>query len=189
MKRVEQAVLVGSFLAFSWLSMQIVHELGHVFGAWMTKAEVKEVVLYPLIISRTDLGHNPHPSVVVWAGPFVGATLPLFVFIVAKFLGSPGIYLFRFFAGFCLIANGVYVACGPADGFLDTGIMADHGTPYWLMILFGFLTAPLGLYLWHNQAEHFGFGNAQGKVSRSAASVSAALLGMIVSVELVAKSI
>ena len=188
MKRIEQAILVATFLGFSWLAMQAVHELGHVVGAWLTQAEVVEVMLHPCAISRTDLGHNPQPSVVVWAGPAVGAVLPLFVFLIAKACRSPGVYLFRFFAGFCLIANGAYIAFGPADGAADTGVMLQHGSPRWLMVLFGMLTAPLGLYLWHRQGEHFGLGAAEGKVDRQAAIVSASLLVAIVAVELIVDS-
>ncbi|NQU25285.1 MAG: hypothetical protein HQ567_28710 [Candidatus Nealsonbacteria bacterium] len=185
MRRLDQIILIATFLAFSWLAMQVVHELGHVVGAWLTKAEVMKVALHPCIISRTDIGHNPHPSVVVWAGPIVGAILPVFVFLVAKVCRCPGVYLFRFFAGFCLIANGAYIAFGPGDGGADTGVMMQHGSPRWLMVLFGILTAPLGLYLWHGQGEHFGLAEAQGNVSRQAAIVSALLLVGIVVAEVV----
>jgi len=32
MKRLDQIVLIGTFIGFSWLAMQVVHELGHVLG-------------------------------------------------------------------------------------------------------------------------------------------------------------
>ena len=188
MKRLEQTILIATFLAFSWLAMQAVHELGHSVGAWLTRAEVIKVALHPCIISRTDIGHNPHPSVVVWAGPIIGSVLPLLAFLVAKVGRFPGVYLFRFFAGFCLIANGVYIAFGPADGAADTGVMIQHGSPRWVMVLFGMFTAPFGLYLWHRQGKHFGLGEAKGKVSHQAAIVSASLLVAIVGVELMIDS-
>ena len=188
MKRTEQTILIATFLAFSWLAMQAVHELGHVVGAWLTKAEVTKVALHPCIISRTDLGRNPRPSVVVWAGPIIGSVLPLLALFVARACRSPGVYLFQFFAGFCLIANGAYIAFGPADGAADTGIMIQHGSPRWIMVLFGIFTAPLGLYLWHRQGRHFGLGEAKGKVSRHAAIVSASLLAAIAGVELMINS-
>ena len=188
MKRIEQTILIATFFAFSWLAMQAVHEFGHVVGAGLSKAEVIKVALHPCIISRTDLGHNPHPSVVVWAGPIIGSVLPLLAFLVATVCRFPGVYLFRFFAGFCLIANGVYLAFGPADGAADTGVMMQHGSPRWTMVLFGILTAPFGLYLWHRQGRHFGLGEAKGKVSRQAAIVSASLLVAIAGVELIINS-
>ena len=188
MKRLEQVILIVTFFGFSWLAMQAVHEFGHVVGAWMTGAEITKVVLHPCIISRTDLGYNPHPSVVVWAGPIIGSVLPLWAFLVAKVCRSPGIYLFRFFAGFCLIANGIYIAFSPAEGGADSGVMILHGSPRWVMILFGLLTAPLGLYLWHRQGVFFGLGEAKGKVDRRAVIVSALVFLVIAGVELAINS-
>lgn len=185
MKRFEQILLVASFLAFSWLAMQVVHELGHVVGAYMTGAKVERVVLHPWSISRTDLGSNLRPGVVAWAGPLLGALLPLLIFLVAKVCRTPGIYLVRFFAAFCLIANGAYIALGPADGLLDSTVMAQAGTPRAAMLLFGLFTVPVGLYLMHGQGEHFGLGEAKGKVSRSAVVVSIALLITLVGIELI----
>lgn len=184
MKRFEQAILIITFIAFSWLAMQAVHELGHVVAAWLTKAEIIRIALHPCIISQTEIGHNPHPSIVVWAGPLVGSVLPLLAWLLAKVCRAPGVYLFRFFAGVCLIANGVYIAFGPSEGLADTGVMMEHGSPRWLMALFGIITVPLGLYLWHRQGKHFGLGEAKGHVSRSAAVVSALLLILLAGVEL-----
>lgn len=188
MKKVEQTILILSFLAFSWLAMQAVHELGHISGAWLTKADVTKVALHPFILSRTDLGSNPHPHVVVWSGPLAGVLIPLLALLLAGLFRSPGIYLFRFFAGFCLIVNGVYIAFGPAAGAADTGVMIQHGSPRWLMVLFGILTVPSGLYLWHNQGKYFGLGEAGGQVSRSAAIVSAVLLVVLAGIELIVNS-
>ncbi|MFC1494804.1 hypothetical protein ACFL6W_05955 [Thermodesulfobacteriota bacterium] len=188
MKRVEQTILIVTFLAFSWLAMQAVHELGHIVGAWLTKAEVTKVALHPFILSRTDLGSNPHPAVVVWSGPLAGTLIPLLALLLAGLFRSPGFYLFRFFAGFCLIANGVYITFGSATGAADTGIMMQHGSPRWLMVLFGILTVPLGLYLWHNQGRYFGLGKAGGQVSRSATITSVVLLIVLAGIELIVNS-
>jgi hypothetical protein len=92
--------------------MQVVHETGHVLLARLTGGEVIKVALHPLIVSRTDLGENPHPLAVVWGGPLVGSLLPLLVFALAAAFRLPGAYLIRFIAGFCLIANGVYIGIG-----------------------------------------------------------------------------
>ena len=75
--RLHQALLMGSTLVLSWLGMMAVHEFGHVLGAWLSGGTIAKVVLHPLTISRTDLAHNPHPLLVVWAGPAVGVLLPL----------------------------------------------------------------------------------------------------------------
>jgi hypothetical protein len=98
---------------------------------------------------------------------------------------APGVYLFRFFAGFCLIANGVYIGVGRflAEG-ADPWVMTENGSPRWLLVAYGLVTCPLGLYLWHRQGPHFGLGEARGAVSKGAALTSMALLLAIVGVEL-----
>src|SRR5262245_57164104 len=106
MKRLHQVVLIGSTVLGSWLGMQAVHESGHVLGAWWTGGRVAQVVLQPLTISRTDLADNPCPLVVVWAGPVVGVVVPLLLWGLAAAAGLPGAFVLRFFAGFCLLANG-----------------------------------------------------------------------------------
>jgi hypothetical protein len=186
MKRLAQILLIVTFTGFSWLAMQVVHEAGHVLIARMTGGEVIKVALHPFIVSRTDLGENPHPLAVVWGGPIVGSVLPLLVFGLAVACRLPAVYLFRFFAGFCLIANGVYIGVGwaLADG-ADPSVMTENGSPVWALVLFGLLTAPLGLYLWHRQGPHFGLGAAKGNVSMRVALVSAVLFLALTGTELI----
>src|SRR5438034_5975521 len=102
MKRFHQALLIACTVLASWLGMQAVHESGHVLGAWLTGGRVARVVFHPLTISRTDLDHNPSPLIVVWAGPVVGAAVPLLVWAVVGATRFPGAFVLRFFAGFCL---------------------------------------------------------------------------------------
>jgi hypothetical protein len=105
---------------------------------------------------------------------------------LAERLRSPGTYLFRFFAGFCLVANGVYIGVGHflADG-ADPYVMLENGSPRWLLVLFGAVAFPLGLFLWHRQGTHFGLGNARGNVNLQATCISAALLVVLISAELI----
>jgi hypothetical protein len=175
MKRLHQAVLIASTLLGSWLGMQAAHELGHVLGAWLTGARVARVVLHPLTSSRTDLAENPSPLVVVWAGPVVGVLLPLAFWGIAAAWRIRGAYVLRFFAGFCLVANGAYLAGGSFGRIADCGEMLRHGTPIWALWLFGAATLPLGLWLWHGQGPHFGLGAAQGRVDRAVASAALAV--------------
>src|SRR5436190_23321694 len=112
MHRVRPIALIIATLAGSWLAMQAVHELGHVLGAWLTGGRVARVVLHPLTISRTDLADNPKPLVVVWAGPLVGVALPTLLWAAAAAARRPGAFVLRFFAGFCLLTNGLYIGLG-----------------------------------------------------------------------------
>jgi hypothetical protein len=184
MKRLDQIILIVTFLGFSWLAMQAVHELGHVLGAVATGGQVSRVVLHPCEFSRTDVAVNPHPLAVAWAGPAVGTALPLGAFLLASGFRIRGGYLLRFFAGFCLVANGAYLAAGSSQGLADAGDMLRHGSRAWHLMLFGVATIPLGLYLWNGLGPHFGLGPAQGRVNHAAALASLALLGLLVGAEL-----
>jgi hypothetical protein len=199
MNRVHQAVLIFSTLLGSWLGMQDVHELGHVAGAWLTGGRVSKVVLDPLTISRTDLAENPRPLIVVWGGPTFGVLLPLALWLTARavrlpqfFLfpsplagegsgvrgsevtqtaarGLPGTFVLRFFAGFCLIANGCYLGAGSFTHIGDAGEMLKHGAAPWHLWLFAALTVPTGLWLWNGLGPHFGLAKTAGGVDRGVA--------------------
>jgi hypothetical protein len=185
MKRIDQILLIGSFIGFSWLALQAVHELGHVIGAVTTGGTVTRVVLHPCTISRTDVHPNPHALFEVWAGPIVGVLLPCVIYLLALALRSPGVFLFRFFAGFCLIANGVYIgAAWLAEGGADAGDLLRLGASHWQLVLFGLLTVPLGFYLWHGLGPKFGLGTAKGVVNQSAALTSVSLFVILATVEI-----
>src|SRR5262245_57162160 len=166
--------------------MQAAHESGHVLGAALTGGRVARVVLHPLAISRTDLARNPRPVAVAWAGPLVGALAPLLLWAAAAGLRSPAAFVLRFFAGFCLVANGAYLAAGSYGRIGDAGDLLRHGAPAWPLRLFGLLAVPAGLWLWHRQGPHFGLGAAGGRVNRGVAYaglvafVSLVALGLLV---------
>jgi hypothetical protein len=180
LRRVRQIILIGSTILGSWLGMQAVHELGHVLGAWATGAHVTQVVLTPTTISRTDVTNNTSLLIVAWAGPVIGVGLPMVIWSLAHAAGLLGAFVLRFFAGFCFLANGLYIGLGSFGRVGDCGEMLRHGSSLWQLWLFGAVTAPLGLALWHRQGASFGLGAAQGRVSCSAAyttfSVCLALL-------------
>ena len=181
MTRLHQGVLIVSTLLGSWLGMQAVHESGHVIGAWLTGGQVDQVVLYPLTISRTDLQQNPRPLLVVWAGPVFGVLCPLVLWLAAAGLHMAGAFVLRFFAGFCLIANGAYIGAGSFDRVGDCGVMLRHGSALWQLWLFGAVTVPAGLWLWHRQGQHFGLGPSRGRVRPGVAYASlVACIGLMV---------
>jgi hypothetical protein len=168
-RRLHQSVLIGSAIAGAWLGMQAVHEFGHVLGAWATGGDVSRVVLHPLTISRTDIAHTPHPLVVVWSGPVAGVALPLMLWAVAAAVGLRGSYMLRFFAGFCLLGNGLYIGAASFARVGDCGDLLRHGAELWQLWLFGAVTASIGLALWHGLGAHFGLGSANGHVDHRVA--------------------
>lgn len=149
MPRFYQLLFVISLVAICWLAMMGVHELGHVIGGLLTGGSVSQVILHPLSISRTDLSDNPYPAIVVWAGPILGVLIPLVLLMIVRRLQWSQIRFVQFFVGFCLIANGAYIAGGSWDGIGDCGVMLHTGTPLWIMWSFGLLTIPTGFLLWH----------------------------------------
>ena len=184
MQRFRQMVLILSFVAFSWLGFMVVHEFGHALTAWITGGSVALVVLHPLQISWTTFRSNPHAQLVAWGGPFWGALLPLLFLIIARLLRSPGLYLFRFFAGFCLIANGLYLVVDSFGRGGDGGTLIRSGASPWELWLFGVCTVPIGFWLWHRLGSHFGLGAANGRVSGRAVLASVVLLAVTVVGEL-----
>ena len=184
MSRFHQCVLIVATLALSWLGMQAVHEFGHVLGARLCGGQVAKVMLHPATISYTKLAENPNPLLVTWLGPLVGIALPLVAFAIARYAKLPGWYLVQFFAGFCMVANGAFLAFGSFHRIGDAGDLLTHGTPIVLLWLFGLITIPIGLCLWNGLGSYFGLGASCGQVSRTATCIVLALLIAIVSLEL-----
>jgi hypothetical protein len=149
---------LAALLLLSWLPLQAVHELGHVVAAWATGGKVIQVVLHPLAISRTDLSPNPSPLTVAWAGPLVGVAIPRALAGLARLMAPHLRPYADFFAGFCLIANGAYIGLGAFNSIGDAGDLLRHGAPLGLLLAFGAVTFPAGLYLWHRASYTFGFG-------------------------------
>ena len=181
-QRFHQFVLITGLTCFSWLAMMLVHESGHVLGAWLTGGKMQRLIWHPLTFSRTDIDPNPSPLVVVWSGPLVGICVPFVGAGVASVLRLRVAYVVVFFAGFCLIANGAYISLGIADRIGDAGDMVRWGTPMWLMVLFGVVTVPAGLWLWHRGSPQLGFGRPRQRIAASHAygALIAALLLFVI---------
>jgi hypothetical protein len=185
LKRVHQIILITSTIAISWLGMMIVHEAGHVIGAWSSGGTVSKVVLHPLQFSWTDVSHNPHPLWVVWAGPVFGVLAPLAAWGIAARFKAPFDYLLRFFAGFCLLANGAYLGLGVFDWVGDAGDLLALGASPWHLWLFGAVCIPIAFVFWHGLGPKFGLREARGRVNQRHAFVILGLLSAVVLVEVV----
>jgi len=161
-----------------------VHEFGHVLGAIVTGGSIERVVLHPLEISRTDIAPNPRPEIVVWSGPVIGCVLPLAIFAAVPRRFTTLNNVARFFAGFCLIANGTYISFGSYSAVGDCGEMLRTGTPLWAMFCYGAATIPLGFYLWNGLGSIVQFFGNPSIVSSKIAYITLGLLLVVVIMEL-----
>lgn len=178
-------VLASVTLLLSWLLMQAVHEFGHVCGALATGGTVRRVVLVPWELSRTDLQMNPQPLVVCWSGPILGVVLPIVVWLILYGRGASSAFWFRFFAGFCLIANGAYLGVGVWTHDGDAGDLLRYGAPVWNLCVFGIVTVVAGFFFWHRLGAAFGFGAEAQVVSQRAANMALIWLLFVVLAECV----
>lgn len=178
--RVWQIALIVSMLCLSWLGMMAVHELGHVLHAWASGGTVWRVILHPLAISVTYYRHNPHPHFVAWGGALWGSLLPLGLLGLVQFARRRLACLFRFFAAFCLLANGVYIGL---DAFVQAGdgrTLVRGGSPRWLLVAFGCAAVGASALLWNGLGPSFGLGTPSKPVGRRAVvGVVVALVALI----------
>jgi hypothetical protein len=135
-------------LAWWWL-MMAVHELGHVLGCLVTGARIEAVILWPWTISATLRSGSHHPRLDTWAGRVIGALLPLTLWLACRRRSGPGRWPGGW-AGFCLVANGVYLGAGWIDLVGDAGDLRRLGTPVWALVGSGVIGVGTGLLLWHH---------------------------------------
>ena len=163
-KRICIARIVMTTCVGSWYAMMAAHEFGHVVGAWLSGGRVERIVLEFFSFSRTDVSPNPHPLIVVWAGPIVGSLLPLLAWATNRLINKTSDLIARFWAAFCLLANGLYIGAGSFGRIGDAGDMLAAGSPMWMLVTFGIITAAAGLALFNGLGPRFGFG-PNGRIS------------------------
>lgn len=133
----------------AWLAMLALHESGHVLNALLSGGQPRSASIPLWGFSYTELASNPFPQFVAWGGFVWGSALPLLFVLAGLRVGGRIRRAALFFGGFCLIANGVYLAAGQFDAVGDAGDLLRHGVPRWLLIVCGVSATALGLWLWH----------------------------------------
>jgi hypothetical protein len=185
--RFHQALLIFSTIASSWLAMMGVHEFGHVMNAWLSGGTVSRVALHPLVFSRTDFVRNPQPLFTAWGGALWGIAIPILIWVICRRFFKRYAFLAAFFAGFCLIANGAYLAGGSfltRVGGDDAGVILQNGGERWQLLLYGLPVVAAGLWFWNGLGANFGLRKEQGEVDRTAAWGMTGLLLSIIMVEI-----
>jgi uncharacterized membrane protein len=141
-------------------------------------------MLHPLTISFTDVRPNPQPLVVAWGGVVWGSLLPLGAWLACRAILPNYAWLAKFFAGFCLIANGIYLAAAAWQPVGDAQMLLQLGTPQWLLVLVGVCAVAAGLCCWNGLGRYFGW-KRNGEVDVRTAWAVAALVVATVALELV----
>jgi len=155
MKLVLSSVFLVNTLITLWYGMMLTHETGHILAALATGGHIDYLAFPALGFSRTEISDNPHPLIVAWGGPGLGSILPL----IATFALRPfkiRTHLLDLFTGFCLLANGIYIAIGSFDKIGDAGDLLRHGSPIWTLWLFGGLAIVAGMAVWHSLGRSLG---------------------------------
>lgn len=133
----------------SWYGMMALHEAGHCVAAWSTGSVVARIHFPPIGFSQTVLAANPNPLVVAWAGPVGGVAIAMLLLGLSRHLRRPAQQALRYFAGFSLIANGLYLGLGGFERVGDCAELLNHGAKLWQLIVFGIGASALGVYSWH----------------------------------------
>ena len=95
----------------------------------------------------------------------------------------------RFFAGFCLIANGCYLGYGVVEPIGDAEELVRLDVPTWLFGVFGAIAIPSGLRLWQGLGPEFGIGPVGKAISWKAALIAFAALSAVIALELATTSV
>lgn len=140
--------------------MMSIHEAGHAVGAVAAGGHVTRVVLSPISFSRTDVAPNPAPLTVVWCGPLIGAALPCLLCAAVTLLRWPFRRWLKALSGFCLVANGLYLASGTVTPAGDTQELIRLGVPPPILCAVGVPLLISGLWLWHTLGRRWGLADA-----------------------------
>jgi len=146
------AAAVGLYAG--WLGMLAVHEFGHAAAAVATGARIERIEIPLWGFSRTDVVDPRAPALILWCGILVGALVPwaAALLVPRRARTRP---VAEFFAGFCGIANGAYLAVGcwlPAG---DAAELMRLGAPRAVLVLVGAVLIAIGLHFWHRLGPRF----------------------------------
>ncbi len=168
-----RSLLLLSSAALYWLLFMAIHESGHILAAFLTGGHVTHIVLHPLALSRTDVSPNPHPMAVCWTGPLWGAVAPLVLWAIWRAVATSGQKWLQGLAGFCLIANGAYLASGIGWPAGDTDDLLRMGVRVWWLPVVGVPLTGVGLVFLHRLGPRLGTGQM------SATAIRGALIGTV----------
>lgn len=143
----------------AWYVMLATHELGHGLHALLSGVTVLNIN-FPLIgFPYTQVGTPTRSLFLLWGGFIWGCGIPMSAyFAVCAMKNRTVLWLRRevgFLAGFCLLANGAYLAAGAVYQIGDAAEMIRAGSPLGLLVTIGIVLAAFGLLFWHRLKLQF----------------------------------
>ena len=116
------------------------HELGHIFGGFISGGTLKNADLLPWHLPYSIFEPDLHPLITLWCGPLIGVLVPL---AIASCVQKHWMW---FVTHFCLLANGAYLAAAwvSGDRFLDTPKLLKHGAYPVTILIYCILTISFG---------------------------------------------
>ncbi|MDP1799657.1 MAG: hypothetical protein Q8K78_19345 [Planctomycetaceae bacterium] len=131
--------LIALLLA-GWCVMTVTHECGHIVGGWLGGGTLIHAELRPWHLPHSLLEPDPHPLLTVWSGPLLGVIVPVLMALIIRRRWM------WFFADFCLLANGAYLATGwiAGDRYLDTQRLFDAGAWRVSVVVYCAITIGIG---------------------------------------------
>ena len=166
----------------AWLGMTALHEFGHLLNAWFSGGQVTSVELPPRGLGHTQVSPNPRPQFVAWGGACWGAALGSAPMLFARRRDLRR-WFARFFAGTCLIANGVYLGLGgffgDPNGADDAHELLRHGASMWQLVVFGTLATAAGLAIWYRLGPRIGASRAAEQAGWKTLAVLGVVSGLL----------
>lgn len=133
-----------------WWAMMAVHEAGHVLSVKWNGGTVDHVELRPWLLSQTERHGSAHELMDLWAGPLFGSFIPVLIWLMIRKRSQVAAIYSGFWAEFCLIINGGYLALGWLAGTNnDSGEIVAMGTSPIILVSIGLVLLGIGLYGMH----------------------------------------
>lgn len=134
-RKIPLALLLALKVAWLWGLMLVLHEVGHCATALLTGGQITATDLRPGIPGHTLVNPDPQPDLVVWGGFLSGCGVPALIWAVCVGLRLPLRVEAQSLTGFCLLANGAYLAAGGSESLTDTGVLLQLGWSWPLLIV------------------------------------------------------
>jgi hypothetical protein len=140
------ALLFGSF-AFAYNVVVVLHEIGHVVGAWLTGGQTHSLVVHPFSTSSVEVNPDPRPLVTHIAGILAPPLVGLALFRGLRPFLSPALLPLLLVPSIAWASSGLYLLVGAALQAGDALVLMQQGVPRTLLFAAGVACVPVSAHL------------------------------------------